>query len=52
MRAFDEDGSNDYQHADQRQARCSGEFVDITMEGERIGYTNSAECYDELSVGE
>lgn len=52
MRAFNQNGSDDYQHADERQARCSREFVDIAMKGERIRHTNSAECYDELSVGE
>ena len=34
--AFDEDGEDDDEHADEGEARGAGKLVDVTIEGERV----------------
>ncbi len=52
MRTFDEYRDYDDDHADERKTGCSGEFVDVTVEGEGVGYEDRAEGYDELATSE
>lgn len=50
--AFEEDGENDDEHSDESESGRAGEFVDVSVEGERVGDAYCAEGDDELTVSE
>ena len=50
--AFDEDGENDDDHADEREARRPRELVDVAVERERVRDADGAESDHELTIGE
>lgn len=52
VRALDEDGGDDDEHADEGEGGCAGELVDVAVEGERVGDGDGAEGDDELAVSE
>ena len=52
VRAFDEDGEDDDDHADEREARRPRELVDVAVERERVRDADRAEGDHELAVRE
>lgn len=52
VRALDEHGGDDDQHADEGQPRGARELRDVAVERERVGEAQRAERDDELPVGE
>jgi hypothetical protein len=50
--SFNDNRYDNDDHAYEREARCTGKFVDVAVEGERIRYTYCAKGDNKLTVGE
>jgi hypothetical protein len=50
--ALDDNGYDDYEHADEGKPGCAGQFMDVAVERERIRDAYCAKRYYELTIGE